>query len=142
EWAHGEIWFSTENNFQDQELGPVAAGDLLSDIGAIVFRNRDFVSRFDPPQQVADYGLDALFVISDTAGVQTRPRFTAITFTQDGHPHVAWTGSGRIFQVESVPLLGGALSFRPAAAIIPDFSFDFPVTDSINNTMFYRLKQW
>src|SRR5207244_2853539 len=29
-WPNGEIWFSTEDDFQDQTLGTISAGDLLS----------------------------------------------------------------------------------------------------------------
>jgi hypothetical protein len=141
-WPNGEIWFSTEDSFQDQQLGLIGAGDLLSDAGFIIFKNRDFVSRFAPEGQIADFGLDALFVITDTSAEPTPPRITTISFNQNARPHLAWSGNGRVFQVEAVPRLGEPLRFGPASPIIPDFFFDFPVRNGNEDQSFYRLRQW
>ncbi|HWQ92104.1 MAG TPA: hypothetical protein VN673_10560, partial [Clostridia bacterium] len=62
---HGEIWFSVERGFTDAVLGPVDAGDLLSNLGYRVFRNQDLTAPFGPGAGKS-YGLDALFVIADT----------------------------------------------------------------------------
>src|SRR6266496_1801937 len=43
-WPSGEIWFSTEEGFNDNQFGPIRAGDLLSDQGFIVFRNLELTS--------------------------------------------------------------------------------------------------
>lgn len=141
-WANGEIWFSTERGFQDAQLGPISPGDLLSDIGAIVFRNRDFVARFDPADQTNDFGLDALFLITDTVAEPTRPRITSFTVDTLAAKRLEWTGNGRVFQVEAIPRLTAPLLFWPETHIIPDFSYDFPVRDAIYNQFFYRLRQW
>jgi len=61
-WPHGEVWFSTERDFVDRRLGPVGHGDLLSDRGRIVMRNRDLLRAFGPLEDLADFGLDALDV--------------------------------------------------------------------------------
>jgi hypothetical protein len=140
-WENGEIWFSTEDDFQDQQLGPIAAGDLLSDAGAVVFRNRDFVSRFAPQEQIADYGLDGLFLVTDTFAEPTPPRITKLTVEQQSPRRLEWTGNGRVFQIEEIPRLGGPAIESPSP-IIPDFSFDFPVINRIDNQLFYRLRQW
>jgi hypothetical protein len=62
-WSSGEIWFSLEEGFQDGLLGPIQAGDLLSDQGYIVFRNLELVSAFAPIEDLSDFGLDALYVL-------------------------------------------------------------------------------
>ena len=141
-WESGEIWFSTEDDFQDQQLGPIAAGDLLSDLGVIVFRNRDFVSRFAPQEQTADFGVDALFLITDTFAAPTPPRITMLTMEGLVPRRMEWTGNGRVFQVEAIPQLGDPTVLSPASPIIADFSFEFPVRNGIDNQMFYRLRQW
>ena len=64
-WPSGEIWFSTEEGFQDGALGPIAAGDLLSDQGYVVYRNLELLGPFAPIEDLADFGLDALFLVSD-----------------------------------------------------------------------------
>ena len=46
-WPSGEIWFSTETGFMDQQFGAITSGDLLSDDGYIVFRNLELVGRFN-----------------------------------------------------------------------------------------------
>lgn len=62
-WPHGEAWFSTEVSFTDKTLGPVGEGDLLSDTGRIVYRNRELVARFSPLEDLADFGLDAVHLV-------------------------------------------------------------------------------
>jgi hypothetical protein len=61
-WPSGEIWFSTEVSFTDSRLGPVGKGDLLSDTGRVVARNRELLEIFSPIEDLADFGLDALQV--------------------------------------------------------------------------------
>ncbi|HUW20877.1 MAG TPA: hypothetical protein VMW16_16375 [Sedimentisphaerales bacterium] len=62
-WPHGEVWFSTEVDFVDARLGPVGHGDLLSDRGRIVARNRDLLRLFAPVEDLADFGLDGLHIL-------------------------------------------------------------------------------
>jgi hypothetical protein len=62
-WPSGEIWFSLEEGFQDGTLGPIRAGDLLSDQGFVIYRNLDLVASFSPLEDLADFGLDALFIL-------------------------------------------------------------------------------
>lgn len=63
-WPSGEVWFSLEEGFPDGRLGPIQPGDLLSDQGYIVFRNLDLVAAFAPLEDLADFGLDALGILS------------------------------------------------------------------------------
>ncbi|MBI4584834.1 MAG: hypothetical protein HY717_12535 [Planctomycetes bacterium] len=61
-WPHGEVWFSTEASFEDGRLGHIGHGDVLSDNGRVVIRNLDLLGPFGPLEDLADFGLDALWV--------------------------------------------------------------------------------
>jgi hypothetical protein len=61
-WHHGEVWFSTETSFVDKRWGHVGHGDLLSDTGRVVARNLELLSRFAPLEDLADFGLDGLWI--------------------------------------------------------------------------------
>jgi hypothetical protein len=64
----GEVWFSTERAFVDERYGLIGDGDLLSDTGRIVARNRELLAPFRPPVgNIDDFGLDALHVASSPA---------------------------------------------------------------------------
>ncbi|MBN1697341.1 MAG: hypothetical protein JW881_07490 [Spirochaetales bacterium] len=61
--SNGEIWFSTASGFRDAKLGYVGFGDLLSENGRIILRNRDIVAPFNPIEDLADFGLDGISVL-------------------------------------------------------------------------------
>ena len=63
-WRHGEVWFSTEDSFEDERFGHVGHGDLLSDTGRIVARNHELLGPFKPLDEIADFGLDAVLIDS------------------------------------------------------------------------------
>jgi len=63
-WPHGEVWFSTEASFHDARLGHVGDGDLLSDTGRVVRQNRELMAPFSPLEDLADFGLDGLEVVT------------------------------------------------------------------------------
>jgi hypothetical protein len=54
--------FSLNQGFEDAKLGPISDGDLLSDTGRIVARNKDLMARFHPMPPLQDMGLDAVFI--------------------------------------------------------------------------------
>lgn len=63
---NGEFWFSTEEGFQDEQLGWVGDGDLLSTTGRVIARNLDLLTEFGPLEDAANFGLDAVtFVAPD-----------------------------------------------------------------------------
>ncbi len=59
-----EIWFSTEVGFTDARLGPISDGDLLSTRGYVVLRNLELVKAFGPVEDVGNFGLDAVTVVT------------------------------------------------------------------------------
>ena len=66
-WPSGEIWFSTRDGFYDSNSNFYAPGDLLSDQGYVVYRNSELLAAFQPPGGGTDFGLDALFIVTDAA---------------------------------------------------------------------------
>jgi hypothetical protein len=56
----GDIWFSIETGFWDANLGWISDGDVLSDRGYVVRRNRRLVDVCDPLVYCANFGLDSL----------------------------------------------------------------------------------
>lgn len=133
----GEIWFSVEESFTDQRLGAIQAGDLLSNQGYIVFRNRSLLSGFAPSDPTQDYGLDAVFVITDTQLPRPAPRIVKQT-TSGRSIHLEWDGEGDVFQIEHAAALAGP--WAPCTDILPDLSGD---TDcDAGSAGFYRLRQW
>jgi hypothetical protein len=140
-WPNGEIWFSTERGFTDLALGPILAGDLLSDAGYIVFRNADLLQAFAPVNQVSDFGLDALYIVTDAAAQGAPPQFTEIqSHPRSGNLSLAWKGAGRVFQLDWASALPGP--FLPLSPILPDLSYQDlrALLDSAQG--YYRLRQW
>ena len=45
---NGEIYFSLEVGFADAVYGPISDGDLLSNAGYVVARNRELIANFHP----------------------------------------------------------------------------------------------
>jgi hypothetical protein len=141
-WPSGEIWFSTEDSFQDENLGTIAGGDLLSDQGYIVFRNADLVSAFAPTNAPPDLGLDALYVITDDLPPPPGPG-TVVTLATDvasSSAMLTWQGQGRVFQLERADMLAGP--YQPLSPIFPDLSFADAGALTNRSQSFYRLRQW
>jgi hypothetical protein len=138
-WPNGEVWFSTEEGFEDQELGPVGAGDLLSDQGLIVFRNLELMSAFAPLEDVSSFGLDALYIVTDITPPAPPPRFTRI----DRGPRsisLQWEGAGKVFQILKATQVNGP--FTPLSGILPDQLFIDLDVGTEAGTGFYRLREW
>lgn len=136
-----EIWFSTETGFRDEQLGEVLPGDLLSDQGYVVFRNLELVSPFAPLEDLADFGLDALFLVTDATPAARAPRITHLHMNQpQDWVRLEWTGVGRVFQVESATRVEGP--YQPRSPFLPDLTF---VDDGVlkeGPQRYYRLRQW
>ncbi len=140
-WPGGEIWFSTEVGFQDAGLGTVRGGDLLSTRGRILFNNLDLVSAFQPLEELADFGLDALFIVTDGFCPAAPPRLRqprAHATISDGTRR--WEGSGRAFQIERADDARGP--FAPVCPIVPGSSWTDVGAAKGRSKAFYRVRQW
>jgi hypothetical protein len=140
-WPSGEIWFATETGFTGSHFEPYAAGDLLSDQGYVVYRNLELVSPFAPTEKLADFGLDALFVVTDVTPPPPSASCTRISpQPSNGNLLLDWDAPGRVWQLEkAADVLGPYLPFGPITT-------DPQITDagSVTNQprAFYRLRQW
>jgi len=139
-WPSGEIWFSTEDGFQDKTLGPISGGDLLSDQGYIVFRNSELLNAFAPTNAPPDIGLDALYVVTDATLPAPVPRLAIQVTNSTASAGLTWQGQGRVFQVERADDVTGP--FQPLSAILTDLSFNDPETLTNRAQSYYRLRQW
>jgi hypothetical protein len=140
-WPNGEIWFSTEEGFQDRALGPIQPGDLLSDAGYVVFHNLELLRSFAPIEDLADFGLDALFLVTDVTPPAPPPRFLSVEANRStGRARLAWDGPGRVFQLERASTVTGP--FQPFSPIIPTLDFEIPGALTDSPQAYYRLRQW
>ncbi len=135
----GEIWFSVEDGFTDNRLGQIQAGDLLSSFGYRVFSNASLLAGFAPAAPSLDYGLDALFVITDTQPPKPPPCIVGSSPVSGGL-RLDWGGDGSVFQMETAPSLGGP--WMPVSEIVPDLSCDSACGPAAGTASFYRLRQW
>ena len=138
-WPSGEVWFSTEISFESALLGYLTDGDLLSDRGYVVARSLDLVRRFQPLEDLANFGLQGVQVISDATAL---PDGATVSI---GRPEGAllpldWRGAGRVFQVESAPGMGEP--FAPASDILPAASWSVPWTAEDRSPRIYRVRSW
>jgi hypothetical protein len=120
-WPGGEIWFSTEERFYGQHFESYEPGDILSDQGYVVYRNLELLSGFAPLEDLGDFGLDALFIVSDAAPPLPGSQFTRIR--RDAATSVVelqWDGKGRVFQVQRARNVSGP--YVPASEIVPTCS--------------------
>jgi len=135
----GEIWFSVEEGFVDNRLGPIAGGDLLSSRGCRVFRNEDLVRAFAPDDPKVDYGLDGVFVVTDTCSPKPPPRITRWDRMHDSL-RFDWEGEGAVFQLESAP--GSEGPWSPCGQILPGLTGDAASDGTNSGTRVYRVRQW
>ena len=140
-WPNGEIWFSTEEGFTDKHLGPITSGDLLSDDGYIVYRNLEMVGAFQPLEDLYNFGLDALFVVTDVVSEAASPWIAIVMMNSDtGDLTLRWEGSGKVFQVEKAGTVNGP--YVPLGEIIPGLEFiDAEARERLPQS-FYRIRQW
>ncbi len=140
-WPSGEIWFSTENGFQSKKFGHVGYGDLLSDTGSIVFKNLELLELFQPLEDLADFGLDSLFIVSDDYPIKPSVKLT--TFMVDwesGDVWIEWDGNGKVFQLERADEPGGP--YIPLGPISPEISYTDPAVVLGKEKAFYRIREW
>jgi hypothetical protein len=139
-WPGSGIWFSTESGFQSKTLGSISEGDLLSDNGTVVFRNLELLAGFKPFEKLANFGLDALFLIAETDRTEPPPQAT-ITMRQDlGGVRIDWTSDGKVFQLEQADKPGGP--YVPVGPITTETQYIDLVALLGRTKSFYRLGLW
>lgn len=139
-WPSGEVWFSLETGFTGPDFATYHPGDLLSDQGYVVCRNLDLVGTFQPLEDTASFGLDALFVVTDTLPSAAAPPKLDPAGLQivEGTVRIEWSGEGRLFQLEKAAAPGG--TWMPVGPITPDLQFVDP--SPLAPAAYYRLRQW
>lgn len=138
-WSSGEVWFSLEEGFEDQTLGHLSDGDLLSDAGYVVLRHRDLIGRFQPLEDLANFGLRGLFIVANDD-----PRMGSATLTLvrnlPAELTVNWEGPGRVFQLEATGRLEDP--FIPASPIAPATSWRIGPTPPGETPRYFRVRSW
>lgn len=141
-WPSGEVWFSLEEGFDDAVLGPIREGDLLSDQGELLWRNLDLLRAFQPLEDLADFGLDALYIVSD-ALVWPSATARCADFRLDratGDVLLRWEATGRLYQLEKATNVLGP--WLPVGPLTLEPQFVDPGALSRSGQGFYRLRQW
>lgn len=140
-WPDGEVWFSTESGFRSAALGEIMDGDLLSDQGYIVFRNLELVGPFAPLEDLANFGLDGLYVVTDFAAAPVKPAVLSIALDRPANQiTLRWGGDGRAFQVEKTADL--TAGFSPSSPILAATEWTEPVPANGIAATYYRVRQW
>jgi len=135
-WPSGEIWFSTEDSFVLKDGSIIGDGDLLSDRGEVVWRNRELLGRFSPLEDLADFGLDALVVVTDAVVSTGEPPRVAVRWTPSGL-RLDWSGTGRFFQTEVASGLPDV--FEPRGPIRWEHQVELPVDRPAG---LFRIREW
>lgn len=139
-WPSGEVWFSTEQGF-DSALGSFLDGDLLSDQGYVVFRNWELVQAYAPLEDLANFGLDGLFLVTDAAPLAPPPTLLPLRWDPaTENLQFRWQGRGRVFQLEQTPSL--PLPFVAATPIVPAQEWTERIPPAAPSHRVYRLRQW
>lgn len=135
EWPDGEVWFSVSIGFNSLRAGPVHHGDLVSNRGWIVYRNLELLEAFQPLEDLADFGLEGVFVVTD---LDVRAGPAELKPPRVGKSvEIQWDRPGRVFQLEAA----GALTegFTPASPILPGGAWVRPVLPAGE---WFRVRSW
>lgn len=137
----GEIWFSLDEAITDNRLGAIQAGDVLSSLGHRVFSNERLVAAFAPADPSPDYGLDAMFLVTDLTPTSPPPWIRSIHHDrQTNRMRLDWDGEGAVFEVQRAANLSGPWESR--SPILPELSFEEAFEGTNGAQFFYRLQQW
>lgn len=140
-WPSGEVWFSTEDSFEDSALGHLGHGDILSDSGYVVFRNLELLRPFAPLEDLADFGLASLFIVTDASASPKAPQLGAVgADKKTGDLRLQWQGAGRVFQLERAGWVDG--QFAPITGIDTLLEFRDKGAILALPVGFYRIRSW
>ncbi len=141
-WPSGEVWFSLEEGFEDGLLGRIQHGDLISDRGELVYRNLDLLRQFQPLEDLADFGLDGVYVVSDALAPSTS---TAVCVEvrpdlDSGDVLLRWQTKNRVRQLQKATSVRGP--WLPVGPITTAVEFlDSGALSSAPQAL-YRLNEW
>lgn len=140
-WPSGEVWFSTEEGFVSTNKAMYGRGQLLSDEGYVVYFNLDLLAPFQPLEDLADFGLDALFVVTDVTPAPPAPRCVEARVNPGTSD---WTmrfeSKGRVSRLERTSQLPEI--WEPLGGIAPDLEFRDPGVVEKQAEAYYRLRAW
>jgi hypothetical protein len=141
-WPGGEVWFSIEEGFEDDVLGPIRPGDLLSDRGEVLYRNRELMREFQPLEDLADFGLDAIYLVSDALAPAAATAQCTVSRPDpaSGDVMLQWKAQGRLYQLEKAASVLGP--WLPLSPITPDPQFTDAGALTNSPQAFYRLREW
>jgi hypothetical protein len=138
-----ESWFFVQKGFYDSSSNYFAAGDLLSDLGYVVYRSSELLFEFAPLGTTAGLPMDGLFVVAENRSAHSTPDSKLSQPAATNQPPsslvLSWSSKGRVFQLEKSDSAAGP--FVPVSPITTDRQF----TDSgtlTNLSGFYRLRTW
>jgi len=101
----------------------------------------ELTSSFAPAEDLADFGLDAIYVVTDATPPAPVPRLVSIgPGGQPGAIRMQWDGAGRVFQLEKASEVTGP--FRPVSPLVPGLGWTDYGETLTNSRAFYRLRQW
>jgi len=140
-WPSGEIWFSTEQGFPDAQLGVITDGDLLSDQGYVVFRNLELVGAFSPLEDLANFGLHDVYLVTDVTAPAPAPNLLTLQVDlQSQQFTLRWEGKGRAFQLEKAADIAGP--FAPIGPVDVRSQFTGETGLGGSAQAFFRVRQW
>lgn len=140
-WPSGEIWFATEDGFYGSHFEVYGRGDLLSDQGYVVSRNLDLLSAFQPLEDLADFGLDALHVFTDFGSPPKSAVMSGFSVNRvTGTLTFQWPNTNGFYQLETATNVVGP--WWPFSAISGDSTGQEAGALTNHPQAFYRLRQW
>jgi hypothetical protein len=99
------------------------------------------MSAFSPLEDLLDFGLDAVVVVTDNASAAAPPRITSYQWRQPTRIlELGWQGEGKVFQVESAPSAAGP--WLPAGGVEPAAQTSLDFSGEAAPTRLFRLRQW
>ena len=139
-WPDGEIWFSVEDGFYGSHFDYYGPGDLLSDQGYVVYRNLDLMAAFQPLEDLADFGLNALYTFSDFSAPPVPAPIAGLSVDAPINGLILHAASNGWFQLErTTDVLG---PWIPTGPIADGTNFTDPGGLTNFPQAFYRIRQF
>jgi hypothetical protein len=100
----------------------------------------ELLDTFAPKETLADFGLDALYIVTDATPLAPSSLLAIKTDGSSFSTSLTWQGQGRVFQVERADTATGP--FQSLSPILPDLFFEDLGTLTNRAQSYYRLRQW